>query len=99
MAMVHVDKAKGQHKSAGFLKRNGSGKIPVLELDDATCIGRVRWHLPILRSGASRAEPVRTHAGGNGGIEMRNRHLEFELLGPIGVSWRNGTIVDTHVQV
>ena len=24
---------------------------------------------------------------------MRNRHLEFELLGPIGVSWRNGTIV------
>ena len=34
-----------------------------------------------------------------GRIEMRNRHLEFELLGPIGVSWRNGTIVDTHVQV
>ena len=35
---VQVDMRKGEHKSPEFLKKNPSGKIPVLELDDGTCI-------------------------------------------------------------
>ena len=91
--MVQVDMAKGEHKSAAFLRKNGSGKVPVLELDDGTCIGE---SVAICRYfEALHPEPSlfgRTPAE-LGRIEMRNRQLEFELLGPIGVSWRNGPVV------
>jgi glutathione S-transferase len=36
---VTVDLRGGEHKSAAFLTKNPSGKIPVLELDDGRCIG------------------------------------------------------------
>ena len=91
--IVQVDMQKGEHKSPEFLQKNPSGKIPVLELDDGTCIGE---SVAICRYfEALHPEPNlfgRTPAE-LGRIEMRNRHLEFELLGPIGVSWRNGPIV------
>ena len=91
--IVQVDMQKGEHKSPEFLQKNPSGKIPVLELDDGTCIGE---SVAICRYfEALHPEPSlfgRTPAE-LGRIEMRNRHLEFELLGPIGVSWRNGPIV------
>ena len=35
---VSVDLWKGEHKKAGFLARNYSGTLPVLELDDGTFI-------------------------------------------------------------
>ena len=35
---VHIDFAKGEHRSAEFLKLNSLGQIPVLVLDDGTVI-------------------------------------------------------------
>ncbi|MEC7414378.1 MAG: glutathione S-transferase N-terminal domain-containing protein, partial [Pseudomonadota bacterium] len=35
---VTVDMTKREHKSAEFMQKNPSGKIPVLELADGTCI-------------------------------------------------------------
>jgi len=90
---VQVDMMKGEHKSPAFLKKNASGKIPVLELDDGTCIAE---SIAICRYfEALQPEPNlfgRTPAE-LGTIEMHNRQLEFELLGPIGQSWVNGPVV------
>lgn len=91
--LVQVDMSKGEHKTAEFLRKNGSGKIPVLELDDGTCIGEsvaICRYFEALHPEPSLfgRTPVEL-----GRIEMRNRHLEFELLGPIGTSWRNGPVV------
>jgi glutathione S-transferase len=36
---VIVDMRAGEHKTADFKAKNPSGKIPVLELEDGTCIG------------------------------------------------------------
>jgi glutathione S-transferase len=33
-----VDMAAGEHKSPEFLKKNPSGRVPVLELDDGSCL-------------------------------------------------------------
>lgn len=91
--LVQVDMAQREHKSAEFLRKNSSGKIPVLELDDGTCIPE---SIAICRYfEAVQPEPNlfgRTPAE-LGVIEARNRQLEFEMLGPIGVSWVNGPIV------
>ena len=36
LEVVMTDMAKREHKTAEFMKKNPSGKIPVLELDDGT---------------------------------------------------------------
>jgi len=38
VAFVHVDVPSGTHRRPAFLAKNPSGVVPVLELDDATCI-------------------------------------------------------------
>ncbi|MEE8079625.1 MAG: glutathione S-transferase N-terminal domain-containing protein [Pseudomonadales bacterium] len=91
--LVNVDLAGGEHRSAEFLKKNPSAKIPVLELDDGTCIAEsvaicryieAEHPLPNL-FGATAVEL--------GLVEMGNRHIELELLSQIGISWVNGPIV------
>jgi glutathione S-transferase len=90
---VQVDMRAGEHKSPQFLAKNPSGKIPVLELDDGTCIGEsvaiCRYFEALHPSPALfGTTPVEI-----GRVDMANRQLEFELLGPIGAAWVNGPIV------
>jgi glutathione S-transferase len=88
-----IDMRKGEHKAPEFLKKNPSGKIPVLELDDGRCIGE---SVAICRYfEALQPQPALFGATpyDMGRVEMVNRQLEFELLGPIGAAWVNGPIV------
>jgi glutathione S-transferase len=91
--MVQVDMRKGEHKAADFMLKNPSGKVPVLELDDGTCIAEsvaICRYFEALHPAPSLfgATPVAL-----GRIEMANRQLEFELSAPIGAAWVNGPIV------
>jgi len=91
--MVQVDMSKGEHKTPEFLTMNPSGKVPVLELDDGTCIGE---SVSICRYfEAVQPEPALfgTTPAEIGRIDMFNRQLEFELLGPVGQAWVNGPVV------
>ena len=38
LELVPCDMRRGEHKSPAFLKKNPSGKIPVLELENGRCI-------------------------------------------------------------
>jgi glutathione S-transferase len=90
---VQVDMSRGEHKTPEFLAKNSSGKVPVLELDDGTCIGE---SVAICRYfEAVQPEPRLFGAtpAQIGRIEMVNRQLEFEMLGPIGQAWVNGPVV------
>jgi glutathione S-transferase len=90
---VQVDMRKGEHKAPDFMKKNPSGKIPVLELDDGTCIAE---SVAICRYFEA-LHPKPSLFGATpkelGRIEMANRQLELELLSQVGVSWVNGPIV------
>ena len=90
---VQVDLAKLEHKSPEFLKKNPSGRIPVLELDDGTCIAE---SIAICRYFEA-IEPEPNLFGRSAvelaTIEMHNRQLEFEMLAPIGAAWVNGPVV------
>ncbi len=90
---VQVDMRKGEHKTAEFLKKNPSGKIPVLELDDGTCIAEsvaICRYFEALHPQPSLFGTTPTEIGR---IDMAHRQLEFELFNPVGVSWVNGPIV------
>ena len=90
---VNIDMRAGEHKTPEFLKKNPSGKIPVLELDDGTCIAE---SVAICRY-IEAVHPEPNLFGADplelGRIEMRNRHIELELLSQIGISWVNGPVV------
>ena len=90
---VQVDMRKGEHKAPEFMKKNPSGKIPVLELDDGTYIAE---SVAICRYFEA-LQPKPSLFGATpkelGRIEMANRQLELELLSQVGVSWVNGPIV------
>lgn len=92
--IVNVDLRGGEHKSAEFIAtKNPSGKIPVLELDDGTCISE---SIAISRY-LEAIQPEPNLFGANplelATIEMHHRHIELELLSQIGTSWVNGPIV------
>jgi glutathione S-transferase len=91
--LVPVDLQRGENRSAEFLRRNPSGKVPLLELDDGTCIAEsvaICRYFEALQPtpplfGETPWEIAR--------IDMVNRQLEFELLGPVGQAWVNGPVM------
>ncbi len=90
---VNVDLRGGEHKSAAFLTKNPSGKIPVLELDDGRCIGEsiaICRYLEALHPEPNLfgSDPYEIAT-----IEMHHRHLELELFSQVGTSWVNGPVV------
>ena len=93
LELINCDMTKREHKSPEFLKKNPSGKIPVLELDDGRCISE---SIPICRYLESLVPDPNLFgedAFEISFIESRNRHIELELWTQIGTSWVNGPIV------
>lgn len=92
--IINVDMIKREQRSEAFVRdKNPSGKIPVLELDDGTCIAETVAIQRYLESVAPEPnlfgnDPVETAQ-----IEMFHRFVELEMLNQIGVSWVNGPIV------
>tara|TARA_B100000073_G_scaffold348000_1_gene364494 strand:+ start:567 stop:1199 length:633 start_codon:yes stop_codon:yes gene_type:complete len=91
--LVNCDIVKREHKTSEFLKKNPSGKIPVLELDNGECISEsiaICRYLELIKPDPNL---FGKDAYEIAYIESRNRHIEFELWMQIGISWVNGPIV------
>jgi glutathione S-transferase len=90
---VSIDLRTGEHKSEAFLKKNPSGKIPVLELDDGSTIAEsvaISRYLESLTPepnlfGRTPLEVAQ--------IEATHRQIELELSSQIGTAWVNGPVV------
>ena len=91
--LVQVDLRKGEHKALEYLRRNPSGKVPMLELDDGTCIAESVAICRYLEALQPAPRLFGRTPAQIGRIDMINRQLEFELLGPVGQAWVNGPIV------
>jgi glutathione S-transferase len=93
LELINCDMAKREHKTPDFLKKNPSGKIPVLELEDGRCISesvaicRYLEHIQPEPNLFGEDDFEMSH------IESRNRHIELELWTQVGTSWVNGPIV------
>jgi glutathione S-transferase len=91
--LVQTDMGKREHKTDDFIAKNPSGKIPVLELDDGTCIGEsiaICRYLEAIcpEPNLFGSTPIEAAI-----IEMHHRHVELELFSQVGTSWVNGPIV------
>ena len=90
---VVVDMTKREHKSPEFMQKNPSGKIPVLEIEDGTCIGESIAICRYLEALYPTPNLFGETALEIAQIEMAHRQIELELMSQIGTSWVNGPIV------
>jgi glutathione S-transferase len=88
---VPVDVTKGEHRTPEFLARNPAGAVPVLELDDGTCIAECSAiteyldHLdgePVLTGRTPKERAV---------IAMMQRRAEAGLLDAVGAYFHHAT--------
>ena len=93
LELIQCDLAKGEHKTAEFIVKSPSGKIPVLELDDGRCISESVAICRYLEEIYPEPNLFGSTPYELAYIESRNRHLELELWTQIGISWVNGPIV------
>lgn len=87
--LEHVSIPRREHKAPEFMKKNSLGQVPVLELDDGTCISEsiaICRYLEELNPtppmfGRDPVERAQT--------EMWLRRSEFRLWNPMGQVWIN----------
>jgi len=85
--LMQVDIMKNANRTPEFYKKNPSGSIPVLELDDGSCIAEsvaicryfeeLQPEPPLFGVGA-RERAI---------VEMWNRRIELEIFAPVGHVW------------
>lgn len=88
---VSVDVPGGEHKQPAFLKKNPSGAVPVLELDDGTAISECTAITEYLDH--SIGEPVLTgHTPKRRAVvHMMQRRAETRLLDAVGAYFHHAT--------
>jgi glutathione S-transferase len=88
---VELDIQKGENISAEMLKKNPSGKVPVLELDDGTCIAETmaicRYFEALQPEPALMGKTPLEQAQ----IESWQRLVEFNFLVPVGMCFQHST--------
>ena len=97
---VTVDLRKGEHKAPGFLAKNYSGTLPVLELEDGTYIAECTAITEYLD--ALDGSPMLTGRTPRekGLIHMMNKRAELELLDAISVYFHHATPgLGPHVEI
>ena len=88
--MIQVDIAGMENRQTEFLAKNSLAGVPVLELDDGTCLSE---SVAICRY-IEALHPAPTLFGGDavaqGRVEMWNRRMEMNLMAPISGVFRHG---------
>lgn len=83
-----VDLGKAINRGEEFRKKNPSGTVPVLELDDGTCISETVAICRYLEELHPNPPLMGIDAKDRAIVEMWQRRMEFELLLPIANAFR-----------
>ena len=86
---VPVDLANGEHLQPPFLKRNPWATVPVLELDDGTCISEVSAVCLYLEEAYPNPPLMGRNAKEKAVIQMWDHRIELDGFLAIGESFRN----------
>jgi glutathione S-transferase len=86
---VQVDIARGANREADFLAKNPMGTLPVLELDDGTCIAETVAICRYFEETKPEPPLMGTDARDRAVVEMWQRRMELEVALPIMQVFRN----------
>lgn len=85
-----VDLFKGGHKEASFTSKNPVAKVPVLELDDGTCISESVAICRYFEEQHPEPPLMGVDAKDKAIVEMWQRRIELEVFYPIAQAFRHG---------
>jgi glutathione S-transferase len=88
--LVHTDIVKREQKTPEFLARNPIGSIPVLELDDGTCISESVAICRYFEEIHPEPPLFGTTPVEKAIIEMWLRRVELNFMVPVGMVWIHG---------
>lgn len=83
-----VDIVKAVNRAADFRKKNSLGTVPVLELDDGTCISESVAICRYFEEIQPQPRLFGSDAKERALVEMWNRRMEFNILQPIADAFR-----------
>ncbi len=86
---VQVDIAKAENRKPPFLEKNPMGGLPVLELDDGTCIAESVAICRYFEETQPQPPLLGTDARDRALVEMWQRRMELEVALPIMQCFRN----------
>ena len=84
-----VDIVKAENRSPEFRRKNPLGVLPVLELDDGTCIAESVAICRYFEERHPNPPLMGTDARDRALVEMWQRRMEFEVLIPVAQVFRN----------
>jgi glutathione S-transferase len=84
-----VDIAKAVNRKPPFLAKNPMGGVPVLELDDGTCVAESVAICRYFEETQPQPPLMGVDARDRALVEMWNRRMEFEVFVPIAQVFRN----------
>ncbi|MBL8782705.1 MAG: glutathione S-transferase family protein [Alphaproteobacteria bacterium] len=87
ISLVHTPITKRAHKSPEHLARNPLGQLPVLELDDGTCISESVTICRFLEDLHPEPNLFGRDAKERANVDMWIRRIEFRLMTPVGQIW------------
>ncbi len=85
-----VDIVKADNRAPAFRRKNPLGTLPVLELDDGTCIAESVAICRYFEETHPEPRLMGTDARDRALVEMRQRRMELELFKPVTQVFRNG---------
>lgn len=88
---IELDLQKGENLTAEFRQKNPMAKVPVLELDDGTCISETVAICRYFEEVHPETPLMGTTAIEKAQVEMWQRWLEFYFLLPTGMSFQHNT--------
>ena len=88
---VQVDLVSAENRGAEFRKKNPLGVVPVLELDDGTCIAESVAICRYFEELHPQPPLMGTDALDRALVEMWQRHMELEVFLPIAQVFRNSS--------
>jgi glutathione S-transferase len=91
MEYQQVDLGAGENLAPAFLTKNPAGRIPVLELDDGTCLSETLAICRYFEELHPEPNLFGCTALERATIEMWSRFIEFNLWLPIGMAFRHIT--------
>jgi glutathione S-transferase len=80
---IAVDMAKGENRQPDYLAKNSLGKMPMLELDDGTCITESHAICRYLEEAHPEPPLLGRTPVERAQVEMWNRRMELEILLPL----------------
>ena len=87
--MIPIDMMSGENKTEEYLAKNPLGRMPLLELDDGTCIAESIAICRYLENEFPDPPLFGTNSLEKAMIEMWQRRMEFQFLNPLIDIFRN----------